>query len=264
MKQYVKSINPDIFLLAEVWLPANQAAAYASGFDAMFNFDLASGIIKTVQDGYQSDFVTTYLNGKKNFTNRNENYIDATFLSNHDQDRIMSVLSGDARKAKLAANILFTLPGIPFIYYGEELGMLGTKPDEQIREPYRWTNVNASPNALWEAWKLNLDTLPYAIQKDDTDSMFSVYRDLVHLRETNEILRFGEIEQLELASPNQKLLGFTRSYKGKKLTIIHNLDQNAYSVTLSSGKSILYQHGGATLKSNVVNLPPFSSIVIGD
>ncbi|MGB7594990.1 MAG: alpha-amylase family glycosyl hydrolase, partial [Erysipelotrichaceae bacterium] len=53
MKEYVKSVNPDIFLLAEVWLPANQAAAYAVGFDSMFNFDLASGILKTVKDGYQ-------------------------------------------------------------------------------------------------------------------------------------------------------------------------------------------------------------------
>ncbi|TFG81563.1 MAG: DUF3459 domain-containing protein, partial [Erysipelotrichales bacterium] len=264
MKEYVKSVDPDLFLLAEVWLPANQAAAFSVGFDSLFNFDLAAGIVKTVKDSYQTNFITTYLNGQKNFMNRNENFIDATFLTNHDQDRIMSVLAGDQAKAMLAANILFTLPGIPFIYYGEELGMLGSKPDEQIREPYRWTEASEVPNALWESWKLNLNTLSYEAQKEDATSMFSVYRDLVHLRESNEILRFGNIEDLELTTSNQKLLGFIRTYEGKKLTVIHNLDKQAASLKMTGGKKILYTHGGASIKGNIVSLPAYSTIIIGE
>jgi alpha-amylase len=264
MKQYVKSVNPDIFLLAEVWLPSNQAAAFAPGFDAMFNFDLATGILNTIKQGYQSDFVQTYLNGKKNFTSRNENYIDATFITNHDQNRVMSEFQGDLAKARLAANLLFTLPGIPFIYYGEELGMFGAKPDEQIREPYRWTNLDAIPNALWEAWQLNLTTPTYTTQKDDPNSMFSLYRKLVQMRDANDTLRFGDIEALVLATPNPKLLGFTRHYEGKKLTIIHNLDKNPQEVTLTSGKTVLFENNGATLKGNTVTLPGYSSIIVED
>lgn len=264
MKSYAKSINPNIFLVAEAWLPANQAAAYASGFDSLFNFDLAAGIIKSVKDGYQTNFVATYLNGKKNFISRNENFIDATFLTNHDQERIMSTLAGDARKAKLAANILFTLPGIPFIYYGEELGMLGMKPDEQIREPYRWTDVAASPNALWEAWKLNGSTIPYATQKDDAGSMFSFYRNLIHLRATNAILRFGEIVDFELPIPNQKILSFIRVYNGKKLIVIHNLDQQTQTFELPSGGVVVYAHGAFILTKSTLTLPAFSSIVLGE
>lgn len=264
MKEYVKSLDPNIFLLAEVWLPANQAAAFTVGFDSMFNFDLATGIVKTVKDGYQTNFITTYLNGRKNFANRNENFIDSTFITNHDQDRIMNVLSGDARKAKLAANILFTLPGIPFIYYGEELGMLGSKPDEQIREPYRWTDTKESPNALWEAWKQNLKTIPYALQTDDLNSMFSVYRNLVHLRQTSQVLRFGEIEGLELTEANPKLLGYIRTYEGKKLTVIHNLDQQLMTLNLQPDMNVVFQHGGATLQGNTLTLPAFSSIILGE
>jgi len=264
MKEYVKSVDPDIFLLAEVWLPANQAAAFAVGFDSMFNFDLATGILKTVKDGYQTNFVTTYLNGKQNFTTRNENFIDSTFLTNHDQNRVMNVLGEDKQKAMLAADILFTLPGIPFIYYGEELGMLGAKPDEQIREPYRWTSAIAAPNALWEQWKLNLNTVPYELQKDDAASIFSVYRKLVHLREASPILRFGEITALEATANNQKLLGYVRTYEGKQLTIIHNLAQQPATVALTTGKTVLYEHGGAKLQGGTITLPAYSSIVIGE
>lgn len=47
---------------------------------------------------------------------------------------------GDEAKARLAAAILLTLSGTPFLYYGEEIGMAGTKPDERIRTPMQWTD----------------------------------------------------------------------------------------------------------------------------
>ncbi len=261
MKEYVKSEDPEILLLAEVWMPAAQAAPYAVGFDSMFNFDLATGIVTTVMQGYQTNFVATYLNGKNVFTGRNENYLDSTFLTNHDQNRIMSVLGGNVDQAKLAANILFTLPGIPFIYYGEELGMLGTKPDERIREPYRWTSQNDAPNALWENWELNLNTTPYEQQTTDEDSMFSLYRRLVHFRDASDVLRFGDIQSLTLSN---KVLGFTRTFEGKTLTIVHNLDRFAQTVDLDDSGTILYQHGEVQLISNVLTLQPYASVVIGD
>ncbi len=261
MKEYVKSVNPDILLLAEVWMPASQAAPYAKGFDSMFNFDLASGIVNTVMQGYQTNFVSTYLNGKNYFTGRNANYLDSTFLTNHDQNRIMSTLSGDVAKAKLAANILFTFPGIPFIYYGEELGMTGAKPDERIREPYRWTSQSEIPNALWESWEYNLNTVPYEIQTKDESSMFSLYRRLIHLRDESPILRFGDIQGLTLSN---KVLGYTRTFEGKTLTIVHNLDRFPQSVDLNVIGSILYQHGDVGFSSNKLTLQPYASVVIGE
>ena len=56
-----------------------------------------------------------------------------TFLTNHDQNRIMSQLKGDIGRAITAATILLTSPEVPFIYFGEEIGMSGGKPDEDIR-----------------------------------------------------------------------------------------------------------------------------------
>ena len=54
-------------------------------------------------------------------------YIAATKLSNHDEDRAASKLGKSTAKEKLAAAVLLTTPGSPYIYYGEELGLYGTK-----------------------------------------------------------------------------------------------------------------------------------------
>ena len=70
-------------------------------------------------------------------------FTDAAFLTNHDMNRVMSQLKDDENHAKMAAGILLTMPGNPFIYYGEEIGMKGAKPDEQIREPMIWSNTGA-------------------------------------------------------------------------------------------------------------------------
>ena len=56
---------------------------------------------------------------------------NSNFITNHDMPRVMNQLGENKEgKAKVAAGILLTAPGIPFIYYGEEIGMSGTKPDE--------------------------------------------------------------------------------------------------------------------------------------
>ncbi|MEN8844800.1 MAG: alpha-amylase family glycosyl hydrolase, partial [Candidatus Arcticimaribacter sp.] len=66
-----------------------------------------------------------------------------TFLANHDQNRVFNQLGGSIARAKLAASILLSLPGVPYLYYGEEIGMVGEKPDENIRLPMQW---DTTPN----------------------------------------------------------------------------------------------------------------------
>ena len=83
-------------------------------------------------------------------------------------------MEDDTDKAKLAASILLTLPGSPFIYYGEEIGMLGEKPDEFIREPFLWNIEGEDPGQT--SWEIpyassSRTVKPLIFQRDDRASM---------------------------------------------------------------------------------------------
>jgi alpha-amylase len=261
MKEYVKSKGKNTYLVGEVWLMASQAANYASSFDSVFNFDLAAGLVNAVNNGSSTNLLSAYLNGIKIFEQKTDHYLDAIFLSNHDQNRVMSVLMGDINKAKLAANILFTLPGTPYVYYGEELGMQGMKPDENIREPFVWTTGTNPPMADWVSTKYNKDTPTYEQQVNDPNSMFTTYRTLIALRKNSDVLRFGDIQSLDILS--YKLIGFSRSYNGKTWIILHNIalrDEQVY--TLASPATIIHQNRTVTIDNLTVTLGPQSSIIL--
>ncbi len=261
MKDYIKTKNKDIYLVGEVWLSASSAANYGKGFDALFNFDLAAGILNAVNAGSSTNFLSSYLNGMKIIKMKTDHYIDAIFLSNHDQNRVMSVLSGDLGKAKLAANILFTLPGIPYVYYGEELGMQGMKPDENIREPFVWTTGSNPPMADWVSSKYNKTTPTVDQQVNDPESMFSMYQTLIALRKNSEVLRFGDLQSLAIIS--YKLIGFSRTYQGKTWIILHNIalrDQQFY--TLEKNGTPIYQHNSVSIDGLNVTLGPQSTVIL--
>lgn len=77
----------------------------------------------------------------------NPKAIDAPFLSNHDTDRSATLLSSLAMQ-KMAAQTYLLMPGNPFIYYGEELGLTGSGIDQNKRLPMPWSADGAdSPKA---------------------------------------------------------------------------------------------------------------------
>ena len=95
----------------------------------------------------------------------------APFQRNHDQTRTLTALGNDVAGAKLAATILLTLPGVPFVYYGEEIGMTGDKPDERLRTPMQWARSPAAGftrGKPWEALQADSFTANVAVESRDT------------------------------------------------------------------------------------------------
>ncbi|MFT7162007.1 MAG: alpha-amylase, partial [Bacteroidia bacterium] len=136
-KGAMQAIKPDVYIVGEVWADTKTTTPFAKGLPSLFNFDLAFNIEQTINSGVvfsssilehshmvseDSTFVKTLIQNQQIFKKTNPEYVDATFLSNHDQNRIASVFENKKNKIKQAAAILLTLPGRPFIYYGEELG----------------------------------------------------------------------------------------------------------------------------------------------
>jgi len=260
MKNYVKSKSPDTYLVAEIWESTSSNAPYAPGFDSLFNFELAGNIVAAVMSGNSSKLLSSYQNAMKILGTKTDHYTDAIFLTNHDQDRIMSQLDGDVDKAKLAANILFTMPGIPFIYYGEELGMQGIKPDEYIREPFIWDGTLDIPNADWEVGKYNLNLDPYSVQVSHPDSMFNTYRTLIALRKGSQVLRYGDFVSLDIST--SRVIAYSRTYNSQKWIILHNLNSSTQTVSLSEQGTIIYQHKASTFIDGVIELSPQSTLII--
>ena len=91
--------------------------------DALFNFDIGEVLVNAAYVGSKdiADTIEYYTEQMEKYDNR----VMGTFLSNHDQNRYIESLARSHTRAKVAVNLLFTLPGIPFVYYGEEIGMIG-------------------------------------------------------------------------------------------------------------------------------------------
>lgn len=218
---FYKSIEPDAYTVGEVYgAGAFLATKYAGQTDHIFNFELASGFVNSV-----AGESNTGINGAWAFTLKDigdGNY--ATFLTNHDQNRVMSVLNGNEQKAKLAAVLLLTSPGTPFIYYGEEIGMQGRKPDEDIRLPMQWNaDVNAgfTTGTPWRMPDASYTQVNVAAQEKDPGSLLNLYRMLTRLRAEHPVLRDGNLTVLETG--NSGVYAILRHSDSEDVLILINL-----------------------------------------
>lgn len=185
----MNAVNPDAYMVGEVW---EQSAAVIApyldrAFDSAFNFNLADNILSAVRQEKDNNLAFTLERTHRFYMEKSGNrFVDAVFLSNHDQDRVMSQLGNDENHARMAAALLLTLPGNPFIYYGEEIGMLGAKPDEHIREPFAWTaDGKSKAQTFWEKPAVSGETREKAnvqTQTKQADSLLSAYRTLIRWR----------------------------------------------------------------------------------
>jgi glycosidase len=140
----------------------------------------------------------------------------------------MSVLGGDVNKAKLAAFILLTSPGTPYIYYGEEIGMTGRKPDELIRRPMQWSSGpqgGFSIATAWEALDPGFVESNVENQQKDGQSLLSTYRDLIAIRRANPVLSVGGY--VPVTSSNTGVYSFIRADGSNKLLVVVNLTKNS-------------------------------------
>jgi glycosidase len=234
--EHYKSVKPDAFAVGEVWDDTETAAQYVGGkVDAVFEFDLAQAIMDAVLTGDRSVLSAAMMTTLQSFPPGQY----ATFLTNHDQDRVMSELGGQADSAGLAATILLTLPGVPFIYYGEEIGMTGVKPDELIRTPMQWA---AGPHAgfttaqPWQPVNDDYEAVNVAALSADPDSLLSLYRRAIALRNAHPALRTGAFVPVEVE--NRKVYAFLRQTPDETLLALFNFDDEPlsdYALTLVGG-----------------------------
>ena len=232
-----KAINPQAMTIGEIWTTNYSVVSYVQGneLDMAFNFDLAAEILDNIGGRSSTSLGASLRRSFDLFPHGTY----ATFLSNHDQERVMSVFMGDVDKAKLAASVLFTGPGTPFVYYGEEIGMTGNKPDENIRTPMLWSAdayAGFSTDFPWESINSNYTQCNIAIETTDPNSLLSYYRSLIRLRNEHSALRVGDYYGVR--SDSTSLLSFLRVSQEETLLVVINVSENpvsGYTLNLNQG-----------------------------
>jgi len=265
--QEMKEVKEDVYIVGEVWASSDIVAPYLNGIPALFNFDMGSTITRAVNSGSESGLVAKHKEIVEFYQSVNPDYIDCTFLTNHDQNRILSSVDGNLDKAKMAAALLLTLPGSPYIYYGEEIGMLGEKPDPMIREPYLWdTKENDKMRTTWEKPRYSTDATvrPMAAQVDDEDSLLNHYKTFIRLRNTSSALTYGGLDTVDIA--NTSVCAFIRSDKDQSLLVLNNLSPGSQSIGLPEAlrrySSIFFANKDAQMNNGQVQIPGYSTVIL--
>jgi len=237
--QYIDSVKPDALTVGEVNNSDFVSSAYVpGGADLTFDFDFANAMVGTAKQGTNNTMIS--LQKRVNGLTPNGQY--AAFLTNHDQPRVMTDLSGNVDQAKVAASLLMTQPGVPFVYYGEEIGMSGAKPDERLRTPMQWdsspTTGGFTTGEPWEPLQSDAETVNIAGETSDPNSLLSHYRDLIRLRDAHPALSEGDFTPVKSASNH--IYSFLRHSGSETLLVLINLSGDAvsdYGLSLDKGFS---------------------------
>ena len=263
---------PGVYMVGEVW---DADAVIDEYYGAMncFNFSVsqAEGLIAKAAAG----------SGVSNYTRYVDDYLDAVrarrddatimpFVSNHDMDRAAGFLPVSNGRMMMAANVYLLGPGSPFIYYGEELGVKGSRggsnTDANRRLAMPWGDRYTPHDPIGSDYpeKNRLKTTARE-QLSDPYSLYTYYKTLLMIRHANPEIARGDYTALRSGS----LGGFVSEWEGRAVCVLHNTTTDEQSVDLSS----LSQHGfnvlaasvglgEASLDGTVLTLGPQTSAVL--
>lgn len=227
---------PTINIVGEVWTgESDLLAAYQKdtflkkGFNtnlpSLTDFGLRDVLIDFVAS--RRSLYDIYNTIAKDFLFTNPDYL-LTFVDNHDLARIMYFANGAIQKAKMAYTILMTTRGIPCIFYGSEIGMVGGGGHGELRAPFPGGFTNDNRNAF----SANERT----VYEND---FFNLIQQLIKLRRNNKALSEGKLIHYP---PNNEVYFYFRIYGDEKFLIVVNNNPSTVSADLSAVKNYLPQN----------------------
>ncbi len=235
---HIDIVKPGAYTVGEAWGNIDEMMPYyPDQLTSYFGFELADSLLSAVRTGSAAGLLTGFVRLQDTLPA----YRWSPFLSNHDQTRVLTALGGDVTRAKQAATLLLTLPGLPFIYYGEEIGMTGDKPDPRLRTPMQWSpraGVGFTTGTPWEAPQPDSMAVNVALEDTDPGSLLNLYRKLIHLRRQNDALATGTLVPLSASSPQVAI--YVRRAGDHVVLVVANLGAApASDVSIGSGEGVL-------------------------
>ncbi len=198
-RRRVKAVKPDCLLVGEVWETARH---WLNGdmFDSTMNYDFRKHARRFFAEesidarafaGRCGDMLMRY---RKQMIPAQLNLLDS-----HDVSRFLSLCGGDVRRYRLAVLFQLTFPGMPSIFYGDELGAMGVR-EEEYRRAMPWADGDV---ALWD-----------------------FFRRAIALRRAHAALRGGSFRVLR-AESGERLLVYAREHGGERLTVAINAGEES-------------------------------------
>lgn len=200
IKEKMKLDKEDSVLVGEVWEDASNKMSYGKrreylfgeSLDSVTNYPLRNLIISFARQEINA------IDLSKRIMSLYENYPKESFystmniLGNHDTKRILTMLDEDIKNLKIAIAIQIFMPGVPLIYYGDEVGLTGGK-DPSNRRPFPWNNINREI----QEW----------------------YKELINIRNTHKVIKKGEFK---IHKVDINVFCFERFIEDKKVILIVN------------------------------------------
>ena len=264
---------PGLYTVAEVWDGDGITSLYYPATNC-FNFSVSGvgGLIsETAQQGNAGNmakYVEKYL---ASIQGTNPDAMFVPFISNHDMDRAAGYLTDASWNMQMAANLYILGPGSPFLYYGEELGMRGSRggasTDANRRLAMVWNDGNTVKDPEGSTYaQSNQIKKGVAEQRQDPKSLYTYYKKLIMIRKANPAIARGEYKSVSI--DGSKAGGFTSTLDGTTVLVLHNPSRSSQTIDLSPiGDFTVLRaaigKGGAELNGTTLKLDGQTSVVLG-
>ena len=270
----LRNINPGLYAVAEVWDADPVTEQYYPAVNC-FNFTVsqAEGTIARAAKGGSvsryTDYVENYL---RTIRPLRDDAAFVPFIANHDTDRAAGFLTVSSGAMQMAANLYLLSPGSPFIYYGEELGMRGTRgganTDANRRLAMLWGDGDTVQNPEGSDYDPSRQiTETVSDQIRSADSLYTYYKTILMIRRAHPEIARGEYRSLSFG--DTKLGGFISSWKGSSVCVLHNTTSGSLTVSLTDAGaagftaiSAIVGQGSALLEGSTVTLDAQTSVVL--
>ncbi len=246
----LKAANPDALLLGEAWVesPGDLSHFFTDQFDALFDFPLYAllqGNPAFDADGLLAGkgtpvLLTVLLQDEAKYYPPEG--IPVRFVSNHDTNRVATEVNGDPARERLAIALTAALPGVPMVYYGEEIGMYGRKGgppywDNYRREPMDWYAAEDGPqHTSWfmppDRWNKPDDGISVEEQEAAPDSLLNFYRHVLQTRKALPALQTGDSHVLALEVDVPGAWGIVRTAGDQTVVALFNFGTQPVQATV--------------------------------
>lgn len=276
---YIKSVDEDLYLVAEVWDTHSIIDKYyTSGITSIFDYcyGAAQGYlmnaINTAGNGTSgSTLASRFVSTQNAYLESNPDMINAPFLSNHDCGRIAGFAQRKPGKMKMAAALNVFMSGSSFTYYGEEIGMVGSGKDENLRAPMYWSEFAGAEGICQGPPDMDEVTQEFESvesQMKDTFSMYWYYRNAFHIKNVYPEIARGLVEAVEVEDGD--VCAIKKTYNGETIYILFNLAEEETTVTLSKAAysyeglvaSLEIDENKVKMEGETVTLPAYGVAVI--